>query len=479
MPDDFGDRLPPMLVKELRQGLRSRAFVGIFTITHVILAFCLIGLLATVVQDEVSAVRTSLDVFFWVATVVVLLILTPLRSLGAIQQERDGAALDLLLLSRLRPWSIVAGKWLALQAQSALFVLTLLPYGVVRYFVGGVEVGEEAFLFGTVVLFSGVLTALGTLGSTFSRALRIGLTVLLVVAGQPLLMLLGMSPLGDYLFGAGAVSGAGWGAVLEFGFLVAAFAGYGALSLHAAQAALAPPAYNTARFPRLLAWAYCLPVPLAALCDDDVFVAAVTFAVPVLVLTAVAGFCSTRRVLPIHLRGLERAPRLWRVVRLALLPGFPGALLWLLATVVGGLACAGIAVWMAPGQPWASDPGAALAGAVVVVASAVSALLFPALVAAWLNLQGRRAAGGYLLLVLLFSVPGVILANLPPWFGESVFHQFLSAVIPISSFWTALGAPREGLGDSVRLGVAVVLVALAVARALPQWRDQMRGDSRP
>lgn len=28
--NDFSDRLPPMLVKELRQGLRAKTFVGVF-----------------------------------------------------------------------------------------------------------------------------------------------------------------------------------------------------------------------------------------------------------------------------------------------------------------------------------------------------------------------------------------------------------------------------------------------------------------
>jgi hypothetical protein len=42
-PDDFSDRLSPMLVKELRQGLRTKAFIGVFLALQIILGVILLG----------------------------------------------------------------------------------------------------------------------------------------------------------------------------------------------------------------------------------------------------------------------------------------------------------------------------------------------------------------------------------------------------------------------------------------------------
>ena len=48
---DFPDRLSPMLVKELRQGMRARGFTMLFLIFQCLLAFILLSAGATFESD--------------------------------------------------------------------------------------------------------------------------------------------------------------------------------------------------------------------------------------------------------------------------------------------------------------------------------------------------------------------------------------------------------------------------------------------
>ena len=124
---DFSDRLSPILVKELRQGLRQPTFVIAFLCLQVLL--CIV-VLASVVsapvgsQDSLRA-GTTVSGFFFVLLGIAILVVQPLRGLGALASEIKADTLDLLLLTRLNSWRITFGKWLALVSQSALLVVAV------------------------------------------------------------------------------------------------------------------------------------------------------------------------------------------------------------------------------------------------------------------------------------------------------------------------------------------------------------------
>ncbi len=129
--NDFPDILPPMMVKELRQGLRSRAFYFAFAIT-------LIGLFGAILPGEENQ-STSEFAFFW-ALGIALIVVFPLRGLAAFSSEESPTTLDLVRTSNLGTWKIVMGKWAAIIAQSVLFTSTALPFIIVRYFSGGTSI---------------------------------------------------------------------------------------------------------------------------------------------------------------------------------------------------------------------------------------------------------------------------------------------------------------------------------------------------
>jgi hypothetical protein len=153
---DFPGRFSPMLVKELRQGMRT----NLFTIAFILLQTVMILSLLAGLADPGSPASTG---FFWFFIVVTLLIVQPLRGFGALSSEFTLNTMDLIQLTRLDAWRITLGKWTALNAQTLLFLTGVLPYLVMRYFLGNVN----------FVIDLAALAYLG-LGSALASAITIG-----------------------------------------------------------------------------------------------------------------------------------------------------------------------------------------------------------------------------------------------------------------------------------------------------------------
>lgn len=153
--NDFPDRFSPMLVKELRQGMRAKTFVIVFLSLQVFLALMMFA--ATASTDSRAGTVVSGIIFTFFGGVV--LVIQPLRGISALSSEIKGNTLDMMALTRLSAAKIVLGKWVALVSQSALVLSTIIPYLILRYFFGGMNLfGELMFLF-LMFLTSAALTA--------------------------------------------------------------------------------------------------------------------------------------------------------------------------------------------------------------------------------------------------------------------------------------------------------------------------------
>lgn len=155
--DDFHDRLSPMLVKELRQGLRAKTFVGVFLTLQGLLAFVLLTAAGTSSQERAGATISSIIFFFFSLAVLVV---QPLRGIGALHAEIKGNTIDLMVLTRLSAWRIVLGKWIAIVSQSALLLVAITPYLILRYFFGGMNLFAELLLLGMIFFLSVVATSI-------------------------------------------------------------------------------------------------------------------------------------------------------------------------------------------------------------------------------------------------------------------------------------------------------------------------------
>lgn len=173
IPADFPDWLGPMTVKELRQGLRSNFFLGIFLLLHLAL-FC--WMFPSLLGGDN---RIELDVLFWIMISGSLGLLS-LRGLGAVYLERKKGTLELLQLCVPSLWEILWGKWISLLLQILIVAASLLPYLVIRYFIGQFDLllNLQVFLFlGCAVA---LVAALAQLASLLRRIGIIICTLLLV-----------------------------------------------------------------------------------------------------------------------------------------------------------------------------------------------------------------------------------------------------------------------------------------------------------
>ena len=163
---DFPDRLSPMLVKELRQGMRTKAFVGVFLALQIILGVILLSAGAAASSDDAgSTISNIIFIFFSIA----VLIIQPMRGITALSSEVKGNTIDMMVLTRLSAWRIVTGKWASIVSQSALLLVTIIPYLILRYFFGGMNLIGEIIFLAILFLSSAALTAV-TVGLSASSS---------------------------------------------------------------------------------------------------------------------------------------------------------------------------------------------------------------------------------------------------------------------------------------------------------------------
>ncbi len=191
---DFSDRISPMLVKELRQGLRAKTFIAVFLSLQIFLGIMLLSASAASVSDRAGGVVSAMIFAFFS---IAVLIVQPMRGVAALSTEIKSNTIDMMVLTRLSASRIVFGKWVAIVSQSALILLTIIPYLILRYFFGGMNlVGEIVFL-GLLFLTSMALTAI-TVGLSGSSSVII--RALIPLFGTPILF---MTMIG-LMFGNGA-----------------------------------------------------------------------------------------------------------------------------------------------------------------------------------------------------------------------------------------------------------------------------------
>jgi len=197
---DFPDRLSPIFVRDVRRALREKFFAGGF------LALQLFTLLAALLEWMISVMLSDLGgaAFFPGAldllTTFVFQLLLPLSFFNSLQGELIGRNVELLLTSRLSAWQIVRGKFFAASALCGLLLISLLPYYLVRYFLGGVEL--HALLTSLLVLFvhNAIMNAIFIGASAYTGpAVRVLIILFLIFASSILINNTSMSA----FFGSG------------------------------------------------------------------------------------------------------------------------------------------------------------------------------------------------------------------------------------------------------------------------------------
>lgn len=343
---DFPTWLPPPVVKELRQGMRTPAFTVVLAGLPVALSLLfLIGFMLDAGVNRLNAFEL-IDSFFWLLLSFCLLLIMPLRALSSIHREVDERTIDLLVLTRLSPRRIIRGKWCSHAVQTMLLVVTILPFLFVRYYYGGIDMAGSLMAVSGMVLFSLLLMSVALWVSGMHAFFRYLFLVALVLAG---FFFVGNATI-HLIFSISSSNAfesvSIWGmSLLAFNTMVITMA-----MIVLSSRWIAPPADNSSACLRLLALAPLLPVPVMALFGTHAIQDAIRvqffFSLGFMSLIMILELTSPLKPLPVHFADLFRRPS--AVFRqLFLTPGvFSASLFLALAAVMMGLGAALMAVAM-------------------------------------------------------------------------------------------------------------------------------------
>ncbi len=441
---DFPTWLPAMLVKELRQGLRARGFVGALVGFQVVMTLFTVFAIA---GGTGSASFGILQGAYWVVLTAQLLIITPGRALAGLQAELDTRAIDLLLLTRLTAWRVVLGKWISLLVQAALLVVAMLPYGVARYFFGSVDLAGEVKLIAMLFAGSAVLTAGALWSSALPKIARVVVGIGAVFVWQFIPGLnIAVSLMTGSRPGRGGPStptgSALWLLVFDAALVLA-------ICLVGAVRKLAPRAESQSLLMRALPLLAIVPLPFMGL---RMAVGQAGFAAVMLALVAVLELARAEEPMGSHWRAWTRFGFFGRLVGRLVQPGWASALEWLLV-VCGAVALGGLA----SSTPW-KVAQLAMLGA--------EALVFPALLITFMSAQFTQRAAGYVLVLggaSLIAAVGTASASV---MKMNELADLTLLLLPIASFWATIGA-RTPPATAV-LTAQVIIAGLVLGGAW--WR---------
>jgi hypothetical protein len=165
--DRMDDWINPIVVKELRQAVKSRAVVGILLCFLGVQLFLVginlvLGEAANIGEaGDLSLGRTS---FMWLQgeLLITLMLLVPAYACIRLAGERSDHNVDLLFISTLKPHSIIAGKFFAALMLALLIFSACAPFMTFCYLLRGIDIPTIASVVGIDLLcmFAGTMFAL-------------------------------------------------------------------------------------------------------------------------------------------------------------------------------------------------------------------------------------------------------------------------------------------------------------------------------
>jgi hypothetical protein len=437
---NLDDWLSPILVKELRQGMRARVFVVSFLLLQVFLVVLVLGNVAA--RDDSG----TLDVqnhFFWIIIGFALLVMMPMRGLVAVSLEIKNRTMETIMLTRLTAWRVVFGKWSALFAQSLLLVSAVLPYIVLRYFIGGDDVVSDFEWILFMLWFSGILIAasiaVSALGNPVVRIVILVGIIFVIASGAGDLLPRGISP------------GKPWeimGWLLILGFFIPA------VLFELTASGIAPVSENHAIRRRLLALLFFIASWGLETVSGSGFQAGVV--IPLLVLIGICYFelAEKPRLVPRMIQTLAAKGWWGRIAGVFLLPGWPSALLFSLVVIPLAMIVCYQFVPPDTRTPW-----------VLPIFAVLGSLLTPILVCHLFWPKMNQV----LLMVVLYNVVLTALTSILEGFATLThFHvdEILAFLPSMPVILIAQNADTQWVSDSAAwylVGNSIVLVLVIIA----------------
>lgn len=161
----LSDRLDPMLVRCVRQDLRSKVFTGVFSLLLLISTILSLIIAANAGSSLDQDARHGQYLFIglgWCWSFA-LVVVQGIATHRLVAQERNDDTWDLVELTGLPPRRIVRGLLLASLTQSALYTAAMAPFLVMAYLLRGLDLLTIAAALITVPLLGVLAAAVGLL----------------------------------------------------------------------------------------------------------------------------------------------------------------------------------------------------------------------------------------------------------------------------------------------------------------------------
>lgn len=175
-----GERINPIVVKEVRQSLKSRQFTFSFGLTLIAAAsWTLIAISLLVPKVYYMPGGIPLLAGFFCILTLPLMVIIPAGAFLSLVIERQDSTFDLLSISALSAKQIVYGKMASACLQIALYVSALAPCIVLTYLLRGVGLFTILFILGWTVVFSVAEAAVALLLAAVARTVLLQIIVAL------------------------------------------------------------------------------------------------------------------------------------------------------------------------------------------------------------------------------------------------------------------------------------------------------------
>ena len=405
---DFPDKLSPMLVKELRQGMRARSFTMLFLIFQLLLGFILLSASASSSMDSAGSFASG--VIFTMFGIAALFI-QPMRGVTALSSEITGNTIEMMALSRLSASRIVFGKWIAIVSQTALILITIIPYLILRYFFGGmILLGELVFLsliFLTSMALTAVMVGMSATNAKLSRILPVVGFIFMLQIIPGVLFRGGFNNFMSYC------TLSDWESRVGIFSYVSFIAYFGWCALSHGISVIAPAAENHSTLRRLIALALtCVAVAIGFHPVVDARILPVILGI-ILAPAVITALTEPSNLLPPIYKPFLKRGLPGRVAAVFLLPGWPAGVFYttlLLAISIGG--------FFAAARP--SISSYALAEIWIFSLAIIGGILLPALLASNFSKQESKRLTNF----LVFLLGSIILTIIPAIFANINNHEY-------------------------------------------------------
>mgnify|MGYP007083855879 CR=1 FL=1 len=400
---DFSDKLSPMLVKELRQGMRARSFTMLFLIFQILLGFILLSASASSTMDYAGSFASG--VIFTMFGIAALFI-QPMRGVTALSAEITGNTIEMMALTRLSASRIVLGKWIAIISQTTLILITIIPYLILRYFFGGmVLLGELVFLsliFMTSMAMTAVMVGMSGTNAKLSRILPVIGFIFMIQIISGILFRGGFNNFMSYCTLSDLESRVGIFSYLCF----ITYLGWCALS-HGISV-IAPAAENHSTLRRLIALGLtCVAVAVGFHPSVDAHVPLIMFGI-ILAPAAITALTEPSNLLPpIYTPFLKRGLP-GRMAAVFLLPGWPAGVFY--STLLLAISTGGFLATALPSE---------IKEIAIYALAIIGGILLSALLAANFSKQESKRFTNF----VVFVLASIILTIIPAIFANINHHE--------------------------------------------------------